>query len=549
MILHFFLSFYESFIQSNKVEKYIFKKLKNEFKLKKNNNIFLIYYKALSKNINKTKHIKMKSAAKKNVVEKEGKGNDTKGINLKYNYSTLKELDQIGDYNFYGVIIDASFPIKVSSYENESHYECTIKLIDQTTIITPEMEDSITLVVKSTDRTRIPFIHNIGDIIRVHRGIYNPKKNRNVYLQNLKGNAFKSAWTLFPGSATKDEMIPYQSSHDNYTYEFQDKIILDNLRKFSQSFLEKSNSLQYNMAIKLNQRFNEGSDNDLILFVVKKVVMDDQITLFVLDETDGCELHTYKYFDFIDEGSVIRVRAFKLFNKNVIIMNEFSNILRLPNYSYLYKIFMNSLLSKYQDFKPGEKLPEFRVPDVAPKSQKKTKKVAVKANEEKEYAVKVKNKYISEYDLKTLDEIEPEDKRFLLNIRIMEIYPKPVYNFVNILCPNCQSCYFLSEVDSDDKGKFKCPKCKTMVSGKLHYNAKIHCRANCSGDKIFALHLNTYDDQGNNFFGIPPTDCSKNDKNFQKLVDAFKKVCSSDCLVLIEKYENGLMRIVGEYDS
>ena len=463
----------------------------------------------------------MKSA--KNSSSKGGsKNGDANIMQLKYKYSPLNELVEIGDYNFYGIIIDASFPIKISSYENEFHYESTIKLIDQTTKITDEMEDAITLVIKSTDRSRIPFIHNVGDIIRVHRGIYNPKKNRNAYLQNLKGNAFKSAWTLFPGTASSqaNEMIPYQSSHDNYTYEYQDKEILENLRRFSQSYLEKSNSLNYKMTIKLDERFTQGSDNDLILFVVRKVVMNDQITLFVLDDTDGCELHTYKYFDFIEEGSVIRVRAFKLFNKNVIIMNEFSNILRLPSGSYLYKTFMNSLLSKYKSFKPGEKLPEFKVSEEAvPKTQKKAKKATIKVSDAKEYACKVKNKYISEYDLKTLDEIEPEDKRFLLNIRIMEIYPKPVFNFVNVLCPNCQSCYFLSEAEPDEKGKFKCSKCKTMVAGKLHYNAKIHCRSGVTGDKIFTLHLNTYDDQGNNFFGIPPTECHKNDKNFQKMVD------------------------------
>jgi hypothetical protein len=46
----------------------------------------------------------------------------------KYKYNTIKEFNMPGDYNFYGVIYDATFPVYE---EKENLYHCTIKVIDQ----------------------------------------------------------------------------------------------------------------------------------------------------------------------------------------------------------------------------------------------------------------------------------------------------------------------------------------------------------------------------------------------------------------------------------
>ena len=100
----------------------------------------------------------------------------------------------------------------------------------------------------------------------------------------------------------------------------------------------------------LANRVKEGSDRDLLVHVVKKVELDDQLVFFIQDETDGCELHTYKYFDFIKENDVIRVRSYKVFNSDVLVLNEFGNILKVPTYSHCYKTFMNNLSKKLRDY-------------------------------------------------------------------------------------------------------------------------------------------------------------------------------------------------------
>ena len=51
---------------------------------------------------------------------------------------------------------------------------------------------------------------------------------------------------------------------------------------------------------------------DFLLQIVDKKITDDKIIYYVQDETDGCELHTFKYFDFFEINEIIRVRSVRL---------------------------------------------------------------------------------------------------------------------------------------------------------------------------------------------------------------------------------------------
>ena len=113
---------------------------------------------------------------------------------VKYKYTTFEELREQGEYNFYAVVIDASFPLEEAT---TSKYSCTLKLIDQTTncLTNPNNfnDNIIYLTIKSSEKENIPYIHHIGDIIRVHRGFYSPKNKRNVYLNVCKDNKIKGS--------------------------------------------------------------------------------------------------------------------------------------------------------------------------------------------------------------------------------------------------------------------------------------------------------------------------------------------------------------------
>ena len=269
---------------------------------------------------------------------------------ISYKYSTFNELIEQGEYNFLGIIYDASFP---QQEENSQKYSCILKLIDQTTncLTNPNdfSENIIYLIIKSNERENIPFVHHVGDIIRVHRGFYSPKNKRNVYLNVTKDNQTKGSWTLYHANSNTNE--PYACSNKKYTVESQDKLNLEELKKWVKSYMGIDKSLKYPMQIKLENRTSEGNDKDLMVHVVKKVEADNHLILFIQDETDGCELHTYKYYNFIQENDVIRVRSYKIFDNNNLIINEFGNILIVPDYSICYKSVFNELTKKMKNIK------------------------------------------------------------------------------------------------------------------------------------------------------------------------------------------------------
>ena len=289
------------------------------------------------------------------------KQNEDPFYSYKYAYTTFDEMKEQGEYNFYGIIYDASFPKEEENYAllpgakaPLPKYSVVLKLLDQNTncLTHPNnlAENLITLIIQVNERENIPYVHQIGDIIRVHRGMYTPKQKRNVYLNLLKGNQFKGSWCIFSANPEKDGDKPYLCSHKKYTYESQDKKNIESMRNLVKSYFPLENSLVYANQNTLANRVKEGSDRDLLVHVVKKVELDDQLVFFIQDETDGCELHTYKYFDFIKENDVIRVRSYKVFNSDVLVLNEFGNILKVHTYSHCYKTFMNNLSKKLRDY-------------------------------------------------------------------------------------------------------------------------------------------------------------------------------------------------------
>ena len=269
---------------------------------------------------------------------------------IKYKYSMFSDLIEQGEYNFYGVIYDSSFPLEETT---TGKYSCTIKLIDQNTncLSNPNdfNENIIYLTIKSSEKEKIPYIHNIGDVIRIHHGFYSPKNKRNVYLNVCKGNKVNGSWCLY--SVNNNTLEPYACSNKKYTIEEQDKENIETYKSWSKSYLGKNKSLAYPYQINLEERNEEGDGKDLLAQVVKKVELGDQIVLFIQDDTDGCELHTYKYYNFIKENDIIRVRSYKTFDNSSLILNEFGNILVIPQFSACYKEFYDKLAKKLKQLK------------------------------------------------------------------------------------------------------------------------------------------------------------------------------------------------------
>ncbi len=125
-----------------------------------------------------------------------------------------------------------------------------------------------------------------------------------------------SSWCIFSGASGDRSYDPIACSSKNYTFENQDKAKIDNMRSWIKTHFNSKNSLVFGREFKLASR-NQATpgDNDVLVQVVHKTELDDKVVFFIQDETDGVELHAYKYFNFVETNDVIRIRGFKIFDK------------------------------------------------------------------------------------------------------------------------------------------------------------------------------------------------------------------------------------------
>ncbi len=109
----------------------------------------------------------------------------------------------------------------------------------------------------------------------------------------------------------------------------------------------------------------------------------------------------------------------------------------------------------------------------------------------------------------------------------------------------------------NSEGKFTCKNCNSIEYGKLYYNLALLCRENAFSNKIITLYLSTYDEQGNGFFGVAPTDLFRNSSEYQRLKEIVRRLTEPECYisVLVEAIRTGISdtdriyRIIGEYQN
>lgn len=238
----------------------------------------------------------------------------------KYNYLYVKDLTSKHEATFYGIISDATFPCKE---ENEDVFSCTLKIIDHTVNhVNDPLEISNNqayVTVKSDLIENLPFVNHIGDIIRVHRGVFQQKLKRNVYCNLESKGPMKSSWCIFSGASNPEsrDFTPISCSSRTFTFEEIDTHIISNLRNWVKKYLKEKGSLVYPKTIKLVDRNKElSNEKDLIVQVVHvQKNTNDSLSIWVQDDTDGCELVVYNIFNYVKAGDIVRIRSFKTYQK------------------------------------------------------------------------------------------------------------------------------------------------------------------------------------------------------------------------------------------
>ena len=454
-------------------------------------------------------------------------------IITKYKYTSLADMTTSNQYNFYGIVIDSSFPS--NNTLPESHYECILKVIDIS--YTHSSPIILTLIIKSRSKNQIPYIHKIGDVIRIINGTFKPKSKMYLNLLN-ESVAEKGSWCVFDG----DNYTIYGGSSSSISFEQRDLDNVASLSQFYKSLVGEENVL-YARNEKLINRKDD--DRDAIVLVAGKEELDDKVVFFVQDETDACELHAFKYFNFVNVGDVIRVRSYRLFNQTVMVLNQWGNILLFNKASGMYKKFMNQVIEVYNTkmMNTGTEV-HYKFDE----GYKKNKK-ATKTKEDKELIISVSNAHSSTVEI-PFSSLTQKDSTFILTVSVIHMSPiNPILNSINVLCPNCNNTFDISEVELTKKNTFKCPSCDTEVKAKLHFNIKILAKENAFSDDIIQLYLCDYDNEGENFLGAKAEEVLANGNEIKKIERNIKNILNekSRVRVLVERCTENVLRIIGKY--
>lgn len=276
---------------------------------------------------------------------------------LKYEYVELNKasLTRAVDVNFYGVIVDATFPYKI----NSNRFICSLKIIDPT--LNPKNKEGWAQAIIYANRFEdLPIVHRIGDIIRIHRAnlrIHEGQRQFNVNMYCSSSWALYSSDKLTPlGQSAGDQ--PYAHSNKNSTQERQDTAITTTLKKWANQYFASSNVIADERTTELKKCSKKDKDFDIVAKVLQVFQLDEYTNELKLKDGSGEVFYTLALkikFPHVRQGSVVRIRSCTYddtsLNKKVLVLQHYSNIMTFIGSSKLAA----GVGSKVNDDKNSEK--------------------------------------------------------------------------------------------------------------------------------------------------------------------------------------------------
>jgi len=265
----------------------------------------------------------------------------------KYKYTELAKVSgtSLEQSNFYGVIVDASFPYKKtitreSTGVSDQMFICTMKIIDPSQFTQAKGFQYSQLVIYATKLEDLPFVHRLGDVIRVHRAdlkFHNSKRQFNVNM------LYKGSWALYSseklsplGQTTSD--APYAFSGHRVTSERQDSSILATLKNWTNATFKSVDVCAKvdTKTVKLSDASKKtGEDFDVVAKIVQVFELDDYTNELKLRDLSGATVYVLALkvkFPHLKAGAVIKVRSATYdttctSDKKVLILQHYSNIM------------------------------------------------------------------------------------------------------------------------------------------------------------------------------------------------------------------------------
>ena len=323
----------------------------------------------------------------------------------------------------------------------------------------------------------MPFVHSVGDIIRVHRGYFSTAEKNNIYINIKTENVVKSSFLLFHYDATENGSFePYGSSTAKYTFEENDKEIIADLRKWGKNYFSHEWSLNYPFLTNLAQRVQAKINFDLLVVIKDKKQDGDSLKLTVEDASDSAFLTVDKYFNFLNQGDVVRIRNAKCYNDQ-LYTSEFSNFLTINKDFYLCGTLKND--KKARSFN-SELLAHHRAHRFVPV----TTASAAEASKQSLSNVAIGQEVVKE-------------------LNMLKVKEDDLRNCSKHLC-SCGTFVELAKTTSKDK-KIKCTQCKKKEDLNCVFEFNVYCQEDLFSNKVLELSINsTVDNVASFFYRIEP---------------------------------------------
>jgi len=266
----------------------------------------------------------------------------------KYEYTELAKvsLTASDSHNVYGIIIDATFPHKVSA----DKYVCSLKIVDPTLHSKggkPTDNDYATVVIYAKRFEDLPIANKVGDIIRLHRATLRMYKNQRQFNVSTHWNG---SWAVF--NCEDSSYAPAYYSGKRATFEKHETTLLSTLRKWVANYFAQYDGLTADNYTHLKNAKSADRDFDVVAKVLNIFEMDEFTNELKIADATGDAWYVLALklkFPGLSAGQVIRIRSATYDetsnSKNVLNLQHYSNIMSFVGSSKLAK----NLASKVSD--------------------------------------------------------------------------------------------------------------------------------------------------------------------------------------------------------
>ena len=258
----------------------------------------------------------------------------------RYEYTELAKVSLTASdpVHVYGVIIDATFPYKVTN----DKYITSLKIVDPSLHSKggkPTDNDWAQVVIYANKFEDLPIVSRVGDIIRLHRAtvrIHDGKRQFNVSTQQYP----HSSWAVF--SAEDNSATPSSYSGKRATFEKHETALLAALRKWVNSHFSSHDGVTSDLYTSLSGAKKAGKDFDVVAKILSIHDLDEYTHELKLADSTGDNWYTLALklkFPNVQAGQVVRIRSATYdetsTHKQVLALSHYSNILSFVSSSRL----------------------------------------------------------------------------------------------------------------------------------------------------------------------------------------------------------------------